>query len=233
MASRYAPPPLPLMAYALRAHLAYAIVSRWTVFLDITADRYVCLGSGTGRALAKIASAENLAPPEQEALQPLLDAGFLRTDALQTAVRRPPSIAFRSSLAGVMSAPFTRREMLAALYQMARQRYAAKTSSLHEMIDGFATRKALCRTRKDDEHQRAIRSATAFDRMSLLLGAHDRCLARSFALARHLTARDVACDLVFGVSMDPFAAHCWIQHDGVILNDHLDHVQTFTPILVL
>lgn len=233
MASRCAPLPSILMAYALRAHLAYAIVSRWTVFLDIPADRYVCLSGLAGRALVTIASAEDLALPEQEALQPLLEAGFLRTDAPEPAVCRPPSIAFRSSLPGEMSAPFSLREMLAVVYQMARQRYAAKTSSLHDLIDGFATRKSLCRPRKDDEHHRAIRIATAFDRMSLLLGAHDRCLARSFALARHLTARDVACDLVFGVSMDPFAAHCWVQHDGVILNDHLDHVRTFTPILVL
>ena len=221
------------MAYAIRAHLAYTIVSRWTVFLDIPADRYVCLGGLAGRALSTIASAVDLTLPEQEALQPLLKAGFLRTDAPETAVCHPPSISFRSSLPGVMSAPFIPHEMLAVAYHMARQQHAAKTCSLHDMIDGFATRKSLCRAQKDDEHHRAIRIATAFDRMSLLLGAYDRCLARSFALARYLTARNVACDLVFGVSMDPFAAHCWVQHDGVILNDHLDHVRTFTPILVL
>jgi hypothetical protein len=39
--------------------------------------------------------------------------------------------------------------------------------------------------------------------------------------------------LVFAVRLDPFAAHCWLQHDELVLNDAVDRVGAFTPVLVL
>ena len=39
--------------------------------------------------------------------------------------------------------------------------------------------------------------------------------------------------LVFAVMTRPFAAHCWVQLDETVLNDRLDHVRKFTPILVV
>lgn len=56
------------------------------------------------------------------------------------------------------------------------------------------------------------------------------CLLDSLALARWLSAGGHACRIVFGVTTTPFAAHCWIQDDQAILNDHYDRVSRFTPI---
>jgi hypothetical protein len=39
--------------------------------------------------------------------------------------------------------------------------------------------------------------------------------------------------LVFGVSADPFAAHCWVQLDDIVLTGDLDTARQFTPILAL
>lgn len=66
-----------------------------------------------------------------------------------------------------------------------------------------------------------------------LLSARDRCLPFSIALASHLRHHHIAVDLVFGVKVDPFAAHAWVQHDGMVLNDTLEHARSFQPILVL
>jgi hypothetical protein len=59
------------------------------------------------------------------------------------------------------------------------------------------------------------------------------CLADSLALSRFLSRRNVASAMVFGVKLDPFAAHCWLQQDDVILNDAADAVATFTPIMAV
>ena len=59
------------------------------------------------------------------------------------------------------------------------------------------------------------------------------CLTDSLALASFLSRRSVSWQLVFGVKLDPFAAHCWLQDDGAVLNDAADSVSTFTPILVI
>jgi hypothetical protein len=56
------------------------------------------------------------------------------------------------------------------------------------------------------------------------------CLLDSLALAWWLSAGGHPCRIVFGVMATPFAAHCWIQDDQSILNDHYDRVSRFAPI---
>src|SRR3546814_2824721 len=55
----------------------------------------------------------------------------------------------------------------------------------------------------------------------------DRCLQRSIAL-QHLLARNgFESSLVFGVRLNPFHAHCWLQNGDLILNDTLEVVGPF------
>lgn len=65
-----------------------------------------------------------------------------------------------------------------------------------------------------------------------LWSSQDRCLPRSLALTYALRKAGSNADLVLGVSLNPFAAHAWVQEGDVVLNDALDHVLLFTPILV-
>lgn len=57
-----------------------------------------------------------------------------------------------------------------------------------------------------------------------------KCLFDAIALAEFLHRRDVATELVFGVRARPFAAHCWLERSGVILNDSVERVRSYTPI---
>ena len=61
--------------------------------------------------------------------------------------------------------------------------------------------------------------------------AYRHCLLDSLVLSVFLTKQMVPCALVIGVSTKPFAAHAWVQIDEYVLNDTVEHVQTFTPIL--
>jgi hypothetical protein len=40
-------------------------------------------------------------------------------------------------------------------------------------------------------------------------------------------------ELVFGAKLNPFAAHCWVQLEDVVLNDRTDNVAVFTPVGVI
>ncbi|MDV3455853.1 lasso peptide biosynthesis B2 protein [Sphingomonas sp. HF-S4] len=57
-----------------------------------------------------------------------------------------------------------------------------------------------------------------------------RCLGSSLFLLGVLHRRGLSARWVFGVRTYPFEAHCWVEHDGMILNDSLEHARSFTPI---
>ena len=63
--------------------------------------------------------------------------------------------------------------------------------------------------------------------------AQTLCLIDSIALHRRLRANAIDCIFVIGVRDRPFAAHCWVEAGGALLNDDLDTVGELTPIIRL
>lgn len=59
------------------------------------------------------------------------------------------------------------------------------------------------------------------------------CLYRAALLRAHLGRLAGHTHWVFGVSTWPFSAHCWVQSGEVVLNDRLQRVRRFTPILAV
>jgi hypothetical protein len=59
------------------------------------------------------------------------------------------------------------------------------------------------------------------------------CLFDSLAMIEFL-ARDRAYpNWIFGVQLRPFHAHCWLQFDDAVLNDSVEHVRRYTPIMIV
>jgi hypothetical protein len=73
---------------------------------------------------------------------------------------------------------------------------------------------------------------TALRRIRLFMPTPRRCLPASLITAVFLARRDVTTQIVFGVRSYPFEAHCWVEHDGVVVDDDLDKVCAFLPIVV-
>lgn len=59
------------------------------------------------------------------------------------------------------------------------------------------------------------------------------CLYRSYLLLRMLHHAGLEATWVFGVRTWPFEAHCWLQVGDLVLDDHLDHVAGYAPILAV
>jgi hypothetical protein len=57
------------------------------------------------------------------------------------------------------------------------------------------------------------------------------CLFDSLALLEFLAGCRLFPHVVFGVVADPFQAHCWVQEGSTILNDDLERVRRYKPIL--
>jgi hypothetical protein len=67
----------------------------------------------------------------------------------------------------------------------------------------------------------------------LLFTTREFCLRDSLMLVEFLARYDVFPTWAIGVRTRPFGAHSWVQHGGLLLNDTLEHVETFTPILAV
>ncbi|WP_332768904.1 lasso peptide biosynthesis B2 protein [Phenylobacterium sp.] len=59
------------------------------------------------------------------------------------------------------------------------------------------------------------------------------CLFQAFLLLEFLGQAGLAADWVFGVRTWPFSAHCWLQAGPLVLNDSVERVSAYRPILVV
>jgi hypothetical protein len=86
---------------------------------------------------------------------------------------------------------------------------------------------------EQDWHERLTHRARRFLAARPLLPFKPNCLLDSLALLSWLGWTRRGAMLVFGVKLEPFAAHCWIQTGSLILNDSVDNVERFGPVRVL
>lgn len=75
--------------------------------------------------------------------------------------------------------------------------------------------------------------AQAFRRMLPWAPFQGVCLYRSFFLLTFLRRSGLDATWMFGVRTWPFEAHCWLQIGDLVLDDTLDHVRRFSPILAV
>jgi hypothetical protein len=80
---------------------------------------------------------------------------------------------------------------------------------------------------------RIRRVATAFAYTGFIFGRTDRCLPRSLAMYSLCRSLGASIQCVIGVRSDPFAAHAWTQDKDRILNDSVEQVRHYSPILML
>ena len=69
-----------------------------------------------------------------------------------------------------------------------------------------------------------------FDRVRVWIPHAYVCLFNSLCLVRFMLRRCVRASLVFGVRARPFAAHCWVEASGLILDAGGEDCAAFTEI---
>jgi hypothetical protein len=84
----------------------------------------------------------------------------------------------------------------------------------------------------NDDLRRARRYARHLDRASRHHLVRARCLHRSLVLHRWLRRQGLPSQLRIGVSKSAgaFAAHAWVEMDGLVVNDRALAVYAFTPL---
>ena len=219
------------------------------VFLDLPTNRYLCLSAENTPValhLLSFASAEprgqcEIRPDSREkaslVTQALLDRGLLtRASATGNARERYcPTIPVDREMA--RGRPFSRGMPIA--YWRAFMAGALSASaklhlwSLRKTVRNIRQRKERASERMKQDEAELVTLVTAFRQLRPFYPRPYLCLYDSLALLEFLSRWRFFPLWTFGVKSDPFGAHCWVQWGGVILNDSVERVRRYTPIMIV
>lgn len=220
------------MGHVLRLGISFCEVSERLLFLDVVADRYFCLGEKAERAFRALVDRRDLDLEMCRILAGLVESGIL----VKTADNRLPTVFHLNCTpsASLLDAPARRvgvGHLLAAMSTLAVARLSLRFGDLHAALQRLAEAKSAPGTVPQTVPQPIYDVAAAFEWTARVVRSHDQCLSRSIAVARRIAALGLPADLVIGVRLRPFAAHCWVQAGGWLVNDRIDTIRTYTPIL--
>lgn len=204
------------MATSEYSGCAWCLIDGRAVFLDIAADRYFCLDDDANAAFVARIHGEG----RRHWSQP---PGSQRPDDF---IQAETSVPQRNST-------FSLPEVARALWLQRRVERRLAIQGLATVLENVRDTLARCRERRGSSIPDGAGVIAAFERARLLRSAANRCLPRSIALALGLAARGVCSQLIIGVRLAPFGAHCWVQAGSTVLNETVEEVRRYTPILVL
>jgi hypothetical protein len=223
------------MGFVLERDISFCQSGGRVIFLDLQRDRYFCLGREAEGAFKRLAAGEALTASEAAALTAAGRQGWLSrvegSPCVPVACARPPDVR-ETALEERGSRPDLRC-LPPILFDLVAARRDLRRRKLKDIVRHLEGRKAATKLVAARSTERVQRIAATFQWSGLLSTLHDQCLPRSLAMMRHLVRHGHRPMLVFAVMTRPFAAHCWVQLGETVLNDQLDHVRKFTPILVV
>lgn len=205
-----------------RDGIHFARVGDDLIMLDVTADTYSCLlGAGS---VVRLEDAGRIAIDDEDLAIELETHGVVQADQPLRAPRTPVLASREAprSLSMTDKAPVS-----LALAHLLVSTVVFHRKTLKQLLAAVETG-PRAGARKTDltallADYRAALPWTPFE---------GECLQRGFLLKRLLGSHGIASDWIFGVRTWPFAAHCWIQVDDLVVGDSLERVRTYTPIMV-
>jgi hypothetical protein len=221
------------MSLTLREQLYWCDCAGRAVFLDARAGRYFCLAGATNDAFLRLASGP-METGDCDLLSKLIDRGLLVTDSdgasmISKFVSRP---AFADLPAIRASRPSLILLLRALAAELRAGRQVRKLPFIQILEDAAAAGPArVCPPADLEACAQGIAAAAAS--LAFFTGATDRCLVRALAVFSACRRSGLRPSLVFGVRIDPFAAHSWVQIGGDVVVGEYEKVRLYTPILVL
>lgn len=225
------------MQYKLRDGLSFCFIDGHPIFLDVSGDRYFMLPTIMERAFAayidgRESSAATLRTLlEREILVPAKNSGRPRqTPPLEVATLSAAEEHNRDK-------PVPARvyfEVIAIVFKIRR---GLRRGGLYELLNDLAVRRKRRASPTGELRHEPIEASIVvatnqFRNARKWVPLGTTCLLDSLSLATYLANRHLPADLVFGVTLSPFAAHCWVQFRHIVLNETVTGAGAHTPILV-
>lgn len=220
------------MAFAIREGIHLCVCGDQVILLDLQTERYFALPRSQNDILRRWLTNQAISDDETSVLRRLEQLQILcstegdreGTDPKSPEVPAPIAAldtnGVRASLLGIIGAVIAR---LIWAWRIKHWRFDRQMCRLRETRRRAPSRRSI-------DAREIVR---AFEFSDFLLGSHDKCLERSFALAAVCQRQGLSAQAVIGVQKAPFAAHCWVQHGHMIYNEKPDRAKLFAPILAI
>jgi Transglutaminase-like superfamily len=235
--------------YHLSRHAFACMAGRYYVFLDLLRDLYFSVPREDLDELAPwihgVSLASRTALPTGTRLSAAATALAAELVAAGVLKEGPPEEGFLARLAptplsdlasargSLDPAGRRRRLFMDVAASMAYARWALRSTAMYSIVETIGERKRAPPAAGTKEWRRAAELTQVFLHYRPLFPWDYRCLFDSLALIRFLSRFNLYADWVFGVQDDPFSAHCWVQAGAQVLNDDLEHVRSYTPIMTI
>jgi hypothetical protein len=211
------------MPYNLPAYVRLAEIDGDLVFMDARHNSYTCVTRGASAPVLAALAGETGGSP---VLAELIQAGLLLDDPCgprwaPLRLAAPRADFHDPAVADIAAGPGTWLALCAAAF-------AGWLKSARPRPEAWLKRAR--RVHRPTSPARVASLALQFDALRPFLPASGGCLPSSIMLLAFLRRHGIEAEWVFGVRTFPFDAHCWVEHEGVVLNDVLEHVAWFTPI---
>jgi hypothetical protein len=205
--------------------LSFGLVGGRPVFMDERQDSYFLLEESEEAEFLELIESDGTMSSAGPRLRSALDA----QDGSPRIILARPSRATHSLLDEIEPSAKPRvRDVVSAAWLLRSSRHAIATRPIGEILfdlgNSFETDRRQCHGLDP------VANATRFITARRLVPYAPNCLTDSLALVRWLGRSGAS--LVFGVKLEPFSAHCWVQLDELLLNDRGDTVAQFQPVRV-
>lgn len=219
------------MHLRLRDGLHFCNCSGRVVFLDVHTDRYFALSGKADQAFRAWIAGEVTVEEPDEHLNCLMRINLLVLETGQGRNGTEPSL--QRATRDFQPCPVGRAFLIGTNAFLLRYgaRRNIRSHSLRAVIRDVRERKAALGSMAQDAVKEMSIACKAFGSTGWAFQSKDQCLPESIAFHRLCLNRGVPASLFLGVSVNPFAAHCWVQHGDTVINDRVERIRQFTPIL--
>ncbi|WP_313802595.1 lasso peptide biosynthesis B2 protein [Sphingobium sp.] len=219
-------------SYQIREGLAYCVSNDRAIFLDIIANRYFSLPPMLDEIFRRLISEEPSEPVQPAELARLVRANVVLTHGHQNFGLSPLPIVHPLRELRRSGAATSKLMLAHCLFAQACASIKLRRRSL-AWLPGWAEERRQQSVDKGRAYSVWQDVADAFAWTAALWPRSDNCLSSSIAFLDVGLSRGLDAQLVFGVYSSPFSAHCWVQVGDTVLNDRIENVRTFTPILAV
>jgi hypothetical protein len=228
--------------YFLSSQVFMCVTAYHWVLLDLESDKYLAIHRRDFEPLTRwLHGSAAIRPPAGECSSATFElAGELVRRKLLTTLPQdgkmitaptiaPSTKALPQAAFGDRIAPHL-KHLPSFLLASAKADYSLRRKSIAQIVHGVRQRKELSHRHGAGAAEDLVR---AFSVLRPIYPRDYLCLFDSLALIEFLAAHRLFPTWVFGVTSDPFMAHCWVQEGSTVVNDTVEHVAAFAPLMTV